>query len=139
MIEDIKKQIFAETGEKLDAYSLAILKANMLANQKVIDSNESLTEKFKGSINTNHYNLHGLSNWKLFIFRWGWGIYIVLGLFALWGSITAYNTKQALGLNPEMPSEFNIIEAQKDGSYFISKENYRVTKQGVYFGETSEK
>jgi hypothetical protein len=128
MIEDIKHQIFKETGEKLDSYSLAIIRAGLIANEKVIDSNKTLLERINNSIKPQVYHLNGLSSWQLLQFRWGWSWAVLFGLIILIGAYL-YRTEP----KTVIPQELSVIE-KRGNKLFISADHYQVsrTEKGIY-------
>lgn len=117
-------QKYKISEEKIDDSLLPVF----LATEYTQETNKDLIEKIKGNITTNHYNLHGLSSWKLLQFRWGWSWAVLFGLIILIGAYL-YRTEP----KTVIPQELSVIE-KRGNKLFISADNYQVSKteKGIY-------
>lgn len=133
-IKHIQVEVFRMTNQKLGEYEIALILGNLMATEGIEESVEKVSKKFNGSITQNQYSgLQYMSPWKLFLFRWGWGIYIISGMLLLLGIITGVNTyREYQNKSSFTPYEYSRIQQLDDGRYFISKEDYTVMDgQGI--------
>lgn len=133
-VKHIQVEVFRMTNQKLGEYEIALILGNLIATEGIEESVEKATKKFDGSITRNEYsNLQYMTPWKLFIFRWGWGAYVISGMILLFLIITGVNTyREYQGKPNKLPYEYSRIQQLDDGRYFISKEDYTVIDgQGI--------
>lgn len=63
-LKTIENELFKSTNHKLDSYSLALIRATILANEPLIQSNELLSIKMKSTLKTEHYYFYNpVSAW----------------------------------------------------------------------------
>lgn len=63
-VKTIENELFKATNHKLDSYSLALIRATILANEPLIKSNEQLSKKMKSTLKTEHYYFYNpISAW----------------------------------------------------------------------------
>ncbi len=63
-LKTIENELFKSTNHKLDSYSLALIRATILANEPLIQSNEQLSAKMKSTLKTEHYYFYNpVSAW----------------------------------------------------------------------------
>lgn len=63
-LKTIENELFKSTNHKLDSYSLALIRATILANEPLIQSNEQLSTKMKCTLKTEHYYFYNpVSAW----------------------------------------------------------------------------
>lgn len=124
-LQYIKVEVYKHTNQKLEDIELAMILGSIIAMENIEESVEKTNAKFSGSTTQNYYsNLDRMTSWKIFLFKWGWGFYIISGLLLLWGTISGYNTYREY----QVPAEFDKIHQRKDGKYYIFKKDYTVIK-----------
>lgn len=63
-LKTIENELFKVTNHKLDSYSLALIRATILANEPFVQSNEVLSAKMKSTLKTEHYYFYNpVSAW----------------------------------------------------------------------------
>jgi hypothetical protein len=63
-LKTIENELFKATNHKLDSYSLALIRATILANEPLIQSNEQLSATMKNILKTEHYYFYNpVSAW----------------------------------------------------------------------------
>lgn len=133
-LSSIEKEVFNTTKQKIDSYSLAVIRANLIANERLAQTNKELSDKIKSSIKTNNY--HDLTPFSALMLRWGWGLWVSLFLVALVLCYPIYSTneKELMKLRKVL-----IYDSEKQ-EYFISSDNYKLDKEkkGITF-KTVEK
>lgn len=130
-LSSIEKEVFNTTKQKIDSYSLAVIRANLMANERLAQTNKELSDKIKSSIKTNNY--HDLTPFSALMLRWGWGLWVTFILIVL---VLFYssNEKELMKLRKVL-----IYDSEKQ-EYFISADNYKLDKEkkGITF-KTDEK
>jgi hypothetical protein len=128
-LSSIEKEVFNTTKQKIDSYSLAVIRANLMANERLAQTNKELSDKIKSSIKTNNY--HDLTPFSALMLRWGWGLWLSFFLIALVLCYPIYssNQKELLELRKVI-----IYDSEKQ-EYFISSDNYKLDKEkkGITF------
>lgn len=121
-LKEVENRIFIETNEKMDRYSLTIIRALIMANQEVIDSNESVSQSLlKGTNPVNNY-YDNISPLTAFSLKWGWGIYALLIGFAL---AAAIYVGKPTDLSKEQKYVFDKIQVIKGTGYFIPDSQFK--------------
>ena len=133
-LSSIEKEVFNATKQKIDSYSLAVIRANLMANERLAQTNKELSDKIKSSIKTNNY--HDLTPFSALMLRWGWGLWVTLFLIALVLCYPIYSS----GLRELDKLRKVVIYDSEKQEYFISSDNYKLDKEkkGITF-KTDEK
>lgn len=127
-LEYIKVEVFKQTNQKLEDIELAMILGSIIATENIEESVEKVNAKFKGSFTQNVYNdLNRMTNWKLFLFKWGGVLCIIVGLLLIGFIINGYNIYQ----ESKLPAEYTYIKQLDDGRYYIHKDDYTVVNKGI--------
>lgn len=133
-LSSIEKEVFNTTKQKIDSYSLAVIRANLMANERLAQTNKELSDKIKSSIKTNNY--HDLTPFTALMLRWGWGLWVTFFSIVL---IFCYPIYSSHLRELDKLRQVIMYDSEKK-EYFISSDNYKLDKEkkGITF-KTDEK
>lgn len=124
-LRELEKQVFEQTNEKMDSYSLSMVRALLIANTELVDSNAMVSHLLEKNIKPVNNYYDNLSPSAAFMLKWGWGIYTLLISSIIAAAI--FITKPA-HLADEQKFVFDKIQIVEGKGYFIPEsefENYK--------------